>query len=131
MSYIVRVVGYNAYWTGDTEPGKLWSTNLEDSKIFEDKEEAQKIVDSGNNMEVIDYSSALPMVVELKSIPDWDAIDEAERQLKNNLEEKGQTLGVKVTQKPEQQYEDFVNLSSDDFETVSDEIHEVNVEVID
>ena len=35
MSYIVRVVGYNAYWTGDTEPGKLWSNNLEEARQFD------------------------------------------------------------------------------------------------
>lgn len=131
MSYIVRVVGYNAYWTGDTEPGKLWSTNLEDSHQFDDKEEAQKIVDAGQNMEVIDYTSALPMVVELKSIPDWDAIDEAHKKLNEKLEEQNKTLGTKITEKPEQSNQDFISLSPEDFDIVSDYIEEVDVEVLD
>lgn len=115
MSYIVRVVGYNAYWTGDTEPGKLWSNNLEEARQFDNKEDPQKIVDSGNNMEVVEYSSALPDVVELKSIPDWDAIDKAAKE----IEEK------KVKQ-------EFVDLNGNDFRTVTnDAIEKVDVEVIE
>jgi hypothetical protein len=111
MSYIVRVVGYNAYWTGDTEPGKLWSTNIEEAQQFDNKEDPQKIVDSGNNMEVAEYSSALPDVVELRSIPDWDAVDK------------------KVAEIEERKKQTSIPLS--DFETISEEVKEVDVEVLD
>lgn len=114
MTYIVRVIGYNAYWTGDTEPGKLWSTNIEESQRFDSTEEAQKIADSGQNMEVAEYSSALPKVVELKSIPDWDAVDEAEKQLKKMSEQ-----------------QEIVNLNTEEFtENIDESIEEVDIEVI-
>ena len=113
MSYIVRVIGYNAYWTGDTEPGKLWSTNIEESHQFDNVEDAQQIVDSGQNMEVAEYSSALPNVVELKSIPDWDAIDKAEKELKKKKQE-------------------IVDLSTEEFtENIDESIEKVDVEVIE
>lgn len=112
MSYIVRVIGYNAYWTGDTEPGKLWSTNIEESQQFDNVEDAQQIVDSGQNMEAVEYSSALPNIVELKSIPDWDAIDKAEKELKKK--------------------QSIVDLSTEEFtENIDESIEKVDVEVIE
>lgn len=112
MSYIVRVVGYNAYWTGNTEPGKLWSTNIEESQQFDNVEDAQQIVDSGQNMEAVEYSSALPDMVELKSIPDWDAIDKAEKE----LNERQKT----------------VDLSAEEFiENIDESVEKVDVEVIE
>jgi len=116
MTYIVRVVGYNAYWTGDTEPGKLWSTNIEEAQQFDDKEEPQKIVDSGNNMEVVEYSSALPDVVQLNSIPDWDEVDRRAKEL----------------QEIKKVHEEFVDLSPEEFsEDPNESIEQVDVEVIE
>lgn len=115
MTYIIRVVGYNGYWTGNIEPGKLWSTNIEEAQQFNNKEEPQKIVDAGQNMEVAEYSSALPDVVELKSIPDWDAIDKAAKEIEE----------AKVNQ-------EFVDLSPPEFSEDPDEIVEaVDIKVIE
>jgi hypothetical protein len=115
MTYIVRVVGYNGYWTGNTEPGKLWSTNIEEAQQFDNKEDPQKIVDSGSNMEVVEYSSALPNVVELKSIPDWDAIDKAAKEIEERKAK-----------------QEFVDLSPSEFvEDHNESIEEVDVEVIE
>ena len=111
MSYIVRVVGYNAYWTGSTEPGMCWSTNIEESQRFETKEEAEVIVNSGNNMESIDYNFAISD--RHRDIVDWDAIDEKADELQNKKESKQEIIQL------------------DDFETVSNQIHDVDVEVLD
>ena len=106
MSYIVRVVGYNAYCTGDTSPGKYWSTSIQEAKRFEDKSEAQIIVDSGNNMEVVDYNFATNDYHQ--DLVDWDEIDRKLEEIKNTE-----------------------NISVDNFETISDEVEEVDVEVLD
>jgi len=112
MSYIVRVTGYNAYWTGDTEPGKCWSTNITDSLIFDTTEEAQVIVDSGQNMEIVEYDFALSD--NQKNIFDWEELDRREAELKEK-----------------QSKQEIIELSNDDFESSDDQIHEVNVEVLD
>jgi hypothetical protein len=112
MSYIVRVVGYNAYWTGDTEPGKCWSTNITDSQLFDTTEEAQVIVDSGNNMEVVEYDVASSDVQ--KDLFDWDELDRRAEELR--------AANTK---------EEIYELSSNDFETTSNQIHDVSVEVLD
>lgn len=112
MSYIVRVVGYNAYWTGDMEPGQCWSTNITDSQLFDTKEEAQVIVDSGNNMEVVEYDFAASDYQ--KDIFDWDELDRRAEELR-------------MSNTKEEIYE----LSNDDFETTSNQIHDVSVEVLD
>jgi len=113
MSYIVRVVGYNAYWTGDTEPGKCWSTNITDSQLFDTTEEAQVIVDSGNNMEVVKYDVASSDVQ--KDLFDWDAIDKAAKEIEER----------KLKQ-------EFVDLSPSEFVQDFDEsIDQVDVEVIE
>lgn len=112
MSYIVRVVGYNAYWTGDTEPGKCWSTNIADSQLFNVKEEAQVIVNSGNNMEVVEYDFAV--TDHHQDLFDWDELDRRAEELK-------------AMQTNEEVYE----LSSTDFENTSTQVHDVSVEVLD
>ena len=56
MSYVVRVIGYDAYWTGEGEVS--WTNIFEEAKVFETLEEAQAVVDSGRNMEAVDYSTA-------------------------------------------------------------------------
>lgn len=112
MSYIVRVVGYNAYWTGDTEPGKCWSTNITDSQLFDTTEEAQVIVDSGNNMEVVKYDVASSDVQ--KDLFDWDELDRRAEELR--------AANTK---------EEIYELSSNDFETTSNQVHDVSVEVLD
>lgn len=109
MSYIVRVVGYNAYWTGSTDPGKCWSTTITDSRIFDVKEEAQVIVNSGTNMEVVEYDFAFSD--RQQDIVDWDAVDEKSAEIQAN---KNQNM---------------IPLS--DFETVSEEVQQVDVEVLD
>ena len=85
MSYIVRVVGYNAFFTNDDTPGKLWSTNVGDAFKFDSLEEATKVVESGQNMEAVDYADGLDLVG--IAPPDWDAIDRAEEELKKRKEE--------------------------------------------
>lgn len=56
MSYIVRVIGFEAYWTGNTE--SLWSNMLTEAKQFTTEEEALGVVNSGTNMEVVSYETA-------------------------------------------------------------------------
>ncbi len=111
MSYIVRVVGYNAYWTGDTEPGKCWSTNVQESQVFETKEEAEVIVNSGMNMEVVEYDFAISDLQQ--DIPDWDAIDKKAAEIEES--KKGD--------------QEFIQLN--DFETISNQVHDVDVEVVE
>lgn len=130
MSYIIRVVGYNAYWTDNTEPGKCWSFDINEAKQFDNKEEPQKIVDSGNNMEVVNYELAIPDITELKASPDltWQTVDAAQKA----ADEYKKTMD-------QQNVEDdlidnnFVNLSVHDFDDnpTDERIETVDVEVID
>lgn len=120
MTYIVRVVGYNAYWTNDTSPGKCWTFDINEAYHFDNKEDPQKIIDSGNNMEVVEYSSAIPQAVELKSSPDlqWKKVDEAQLEFNKR--------------KAKQSHEEFVDLSPEEFKEDSIEmVEEVDVEVIE
>jgi hypothetical protein len=109
MTYIVRVIGYNSYWTGDTEPGKCWSTNIEVSQRFETKEEAEVIVNSGMNMESVEYDFATSDIQQ--NPPDWDAIDE------------------KLSGIEKKKSQEIVEIN--DFETVSDDIYDVGVEIVE
>lgn len=68
MTYIVRVVGYDSYWTGNTEPGKLWSNNIAESQIFDTEEEAKVVSNSGNNMDAVEYDFA---VVDIQQAPPY------------------------------------------------------------
>ena len=106
MAYIVRVVGYNSYWTGNTELGKLWSTDILESLVFDTKEEATSIINDGINMEVVEYDFATSDIQQ--NPPDWDAIDAEEKRLKN-----------------------IEKLESDDFETISDYVYDVDVSILD
>jgi len=120
MAYIIRVVGYNGYWTGSSDPGKLWSSDINEAYQFDNKEDPQKIVDAGQNMEVVEYSSAIPQIVELKASPDiqWDLIDKTEKEISARKAKKSQ--------------EDFVDLSSEQFDEDPNEIVEkVDIEVIE
>lgn len=110
MSYIVRVIGYNAFWTGSTKPGKCWSENITDSKIFNTKEEAEEIVNTGWNMETIEYDFAErnPQTPP----PDWDAIDRAAKKLKR----KNSGRGFKVAPPEEKPHAIVEELESEDFE---------------
>jgi len=106
MAYLVRVVGYNTYWTGNIESGKLWSTDISESLIFDTEEEATPIVNNGINMEVVEYDFAKLDIQQ--NPPDWDAIDAEEKRLKN-----------------------IEKLESDDFETISDYVYGVDVSILD
>lgn len=111
MSYIVRVIGYDSYWTGNTEPGKCWSTNILESQLFNTKEDAEVIVSSGMNMEAIEYDFASSNTQQAP--PDWDAIDE-------------KLSGVEEIKKKKQE---IIEVS--DFETISTDVHDVNVEIVE
>jgi len=110
MSYIVRVVGYNAYWTGNTEPGKLWSNSIQESKLFDTKKEAEVIVNSGNNMESVDYDFASLDIQ--RDVFNWDEVDKKAKEYEPNKQE-------------------VVTIPPQEFEASSDEIHQVDVEVLD
>jgi hypothetical protein len=108
MSYIIRVIGYDSYWTANTEPGKCWSNNIDESQRFETKEEAEVIVNNGMNMQVVEYDFAVSDIQ--NAPPDWDAIDQ------------------KFAEAEERKNQEVTTL--DDFETITDDIHDVDVEVM-
>jgi len=112
MTYIVRVIGYNAYWTGNTESGKCWSNDIIDSLIFDTMEEAQVIVDSGQNMEIVEYDFATSD--NQKDLFNWEELDRREAELKEK-----------------QSKQEIIELSNNDFESSDDQIHDVSVEVLD
>jgi hypothetical protein len=75
MSYIVRVKGYNAYWTGDKTPGKLWSDKITDAKKFNKELDAINVMYTGRNMEVVEYDTAV--VTPQQMIPDNALLEKA------------------------------------------------------
>lgn len=110
MSYIVRVVGYSAYWTGDTKPGKCWSESINDAKLFDSKDDAEEIVATGWNMEAVEYDYALanPQTPP----PNWDAIDLAAKKLKR----KNAGRGFKVAPPEDRPHAIVEELEQEDFE---------------
>lgn len=85
MSYVVKVVGYNCYWTGDTTPGKLWNNNLSEAQVFEKELDAINIVYTGRNMEVVEYKSASSLIEPLP--PDYTKLDQ-EEELQRKIEQR-------------------------------------------
>jgi hypothetical protein len=79
MTYIVRVVGYNSFWTGDKTPGKLWSSDIKDAYQFSNEVDAINIMYSGRNMQVVNYRDAME---ELFPQPvDWEKLDEEAKRI--------------------------------------------------
>jgi hypothetical protein len=72
MSYIVKVVGYNAFWSGISEPGKVWTENIDEAKKFSSKDEGEEIVNSGMNMECIEYDENT--IINDASVLPWSQI---------------------------------------------------------
>lgn len=87
MSYIVRVTGYNAYWTGDKTPGKLWSDKITDAKKFNKELDAINVMYTGRNMEVVEYDSAV--VTPQKMIPDNSLLEKAALEMKKKTSGQG------------------------------------------
>jgi hypothetical protein len=87
MSYIVRVAGYNAYWTGDKTPGKLWSDKITDAKKFNKELDAINVMYTGRNMEVVEYDAAV--VTPQKMIPDNSLLEKAALEMKKKTSGQG------------------------------------------
>lgn len=87
MEYIVRVVGYNAFWTGDKTPGKLWSTDIEEAKKFTKELDAINVIYTGRNMEVVAYHIAKEDIQ--PQPPNWHQLDEEAENLRKMNEEQG------------------------------------------
>lgn len=79
MSYIVRVKGYNAYWTGDKTPGKLWSDRMTDAKKFNKEIDAINVMYMGRNMEVMKYDTAV--ITPQKMVPDLNLLERAAQEI--------------------------------------------------
>lgn len=91
MTYIVKVVGYNAYWTGDKTPGKLWSNNLSDAYQFTKELDAINVIYTGRNMEVVEYQEAT-QIVQPKP-PDWGKLDEESERMEEEDKRKNSGIG--------------------------------------
>lgn len=87
MEYVVRVSGYNSFWTGDKTPGKLWSTNIEEAYKFTKELDAINVMYSGRNMEVLKYHIAKEEI--LPQPFDWQKLDEEAKTLRDLEEEQG------------------------------------------
>lgn len=87
MSYIVRVKGYNGYWTGDKTPGKLWSDNITDAKKFDKELDAINVIYTGRNMEVVEYDKAV--ITPQKLVPDTALLEKAALQIKKKTSGQG------------------------------------------
>lgn len=91
MIYVVKVVGYNCYWTGDKTPGKLWSNNLSDAKKFTKELDAINVIYTGRNMQVVEYEQATQIVEPIP--PNWSRLDEESDRM-NEVENKRKTSGI-------------------------------------
>ena len=106
MSYIVRVVGYNAFYTNDHTPGKLWATNLQEAFQFDSLEEATKIVESGQNMEAVEYADALDSPG--NAIPDWNRIDQETERLESEKKAGNEALKKVEEFKQSEEYQQYL-----------------------
>lgn len=114
MAYIVRVVGYNAYWTGDKTPGKLWSDKITDAKKFNKELDAINVVYTGRNMEVVEYDTAV--VTPQKMVPDTALLEKAA--LKMKRETAGQGFKVLSEEEYDEKFKQksiVENLEPEDF----------------
>lgn len=87
MSYIVRVTGYNAYWTGDKTPGKLWSDKITDAKKFDKELDAINVMYTGRNMEVVEYDAAV--ITPQKMVPNNALLEKAALEMKRKTSGQG------------------------------------------
>lgn len=87
MTYIVRVVGYNAFWTGDETPGKLWSSDIKDAYQFSNEVDAINVVYTGRNMQVVSHRDAME---EFFPEPvNWNKLDEEAERIREKEESDG------------------------------------------
>jgi hypothetical protein len=87
MSYIVRVKGYNSYWTGDKTPGKLWSERLTDAKKFNKELDAINVIYTGRNMEVVEYDTAV--ITPQKMTPELGLLEKAAQEMAKKTSGRG------------------------------------------
>jgi hypothetical protein len=87
MSYIVRVKGYNSYWTGDKTPGKLWSDRLTDAKKFNKELDAINVIYTGRNMEVVEYDTAV--ITPQKMTPELGLLERAAQEISKKTSGQG------------------------------------------
>ncbi|NDB57793.1 hypothetical protein EB001_05050 [bacterium] len=87
MSYIVRVKGYNAYWTGDKNPGKLWSDKITDAKKFNKELDAINVMYTGRNMEVVEYDTAV--ITPQQMVPDNVLLEKAALEIRKKTAGQG------------------------------------------
>ena len=91
MIYVVKVVGYNCYWTGDKTPGKLWSNDLSEAKKFTKELDAINVIYTGRNMEVVEFEKAAQIID--ATPPDWTRLDEESDRMEE-MENKRKTSGI-------------------------------------
>lgn len=111
MSYIVKVKGYASFWTGSTEPGMLWSENIDDALVFDNEEAATEVVNSGINMECVRQNKAenandIP-------VPNWDRIQTGVVEARKKMKPKGFGEEIKSRKKDDTIAE--IELSEEDF----------------
>lgn len=111
MSYIVKVKGYASFWTGNTEPGMLWSENIDDALVFESEEEATVVVNSGVNMECVRQNNAeSPNDI---PVPNWDRIQTGVVEARKKMKPKGFGEEIKSRKKDDSIAE--IELTDEDF----------------
>lgn len=111
MSYIVKVKGYSSYWTGNTEPGMLWSENINDALIFDNEEEATAVVNSGINMECVHQDNAINE--NDIPVPNWDKIETGVIEARKRVKPRGFGEDIKSNKKDDSFKE--IELTEEDF----------------
>jgi hypothetical protein len=111
MSYIVKVKGYSSFWTGNMEPGMLWSDNINEALIFDSEEEANEIANSGNNMEYVKKENAFN--ANDISVPDWNRIETGVVEARKRMKPKGFGEDIKSRNKDDSVEE--IELTEEDF----------------
>ena len=110
MSYIVKVKGYSSFWTGNTEPGMLWSENIDAALVFDNEEEASVIVNSGVNMECVEQNNAVNESD--NPVPNWDKIETGVIEARKRMKPKG--FKKEIEKKKDDSIEE-IELTEDDF----------------
>ena len=111
MSYIVKVKGYTSFWTGNTEPGMLWSENIDEALIFDTEEKALEVVNSGINMECVEQDNAFNE--DDIPVPNWDRIETGVVEARKRMKPKGFGEDIKSRKKDDSMEE--IELSTEDF----------------
>lgn len=112
MSYVVKVKGYDVYWSGISEPGKVWTESIHDCQRFDSKEEADVIANSGNNMESLEYEVALDNPG--SKIPDWKKIEVGIIEARKRMKPKGFGVHKNDDTRKKEKVKEF-ELVEDDF----------------